>query len=1102
MNFLLVPRGAPITEREGAVMITMMRTVCTLLVATVSAGSATSCNFTKHLDFAGPGGALVRGPHNQQQCCDACVQYSAHLCIAAVWVPSTAECVVKWGSTHPMPTSKDVIACIRANIPPSPQPITPPPAPPSPRPRSYWPTERWRTSTPEAQGMDAVALAKATAFVRDFNPNGNKADAFLVVRGGFIVAESYWGSATADTIHDIASGTKSIGSMALAHAVHAGHFSVHSNISHFFPDLVPLTSEAAAQPLQIKHTISMAGGTNATYWQGRDGCGPPNASACPCLSGKTCPPTYPFSFPPGFVVGLRHGPPGAPESITRHGVLKRPGTDFTYSFANPAIMTGVLRKATNMSYAQYCATHLFPQVGVRPGTWYWLGDREGDSQPDGGSFHTARNYARMAYLMLNNGQWEVNGTVTQLLDPQWVADAARPPSADWSPCPFYSRFFWRKPLNSGKQIGAQVPQDAYYAFGGYGQFAVVVPSLDLVVVSLKAGIQSQFVPPADVEDYQGRQWFPGTNDTFMQVGDDGGGFGVKGGGWEFRHLETPSHHGNTGGMKGADEPNGDDCGGWPAGSDDKIDLLSGMMQLVVAAIKTPVPAPSPSPPSPPTGRLDEQTYLALDRRNIVSVRGGRTQLRLGNVTKHLNNPLLSETEEWEMRFDNMGPNVWHDPILGIWRAWYSSFTSCAVPPGLGHIPECCIANASDCTAAHTTEPHGDRTFALLYAESTDGVKFVKPSIGLVDFEGSTTNNLVGGLNGTTGTSVIIDRTGTSPYFKSFGCRKGESPPSLWLGVSNDGVSFNVTKQLSSGTNGKTPTSFSGPSLDGHMNVIFDDVTQKWIGFLRCAPSAQSWPEGREADRVQCYTESSGADYLTSTWSLPRPTGLNTSFGYQPDSHVAFRYANLWLAFTNTFNPSQNKSAALPPGQSNMILSWSADGRRWETIEPNESFIKFVPGSGQWDCCSVFGAKQDPESTPEFERGEATFPLFYAGCNGRFFGPRACGLGRVSVGRHAFAGLYNQHRTEATEVEIAPTLVSTGKLKVTVGGSGAVRVSVVGDSSMSFQRCTPIRNATEVEVVWASALGEVQDGGLHVYRGGAVGLVFLLDPGAVLWAFHV
>ena len=68
-------------------------------------------------------------------------------------------------------------------------------------------------------------------------------------------------------------------------------------------------------------------------------------------------------------------------------------------------------------------------------------------------------------------------------------------------------------------------------------------------------------------------------------------------------------------------------------------------------------------------------------------------------------------------------------------------------------PECCLATASDCTTSHATQSHGDRRFALLYAESTDGITWVKPNLNLVEFEGSTENNIVGGVNGTTGTSV-------------------------------------------------------------------------------------------------------------------------------------------------------------------------------------------------------------------------------------------------------------------------------------------------------------------------------------------------------------
>ena len=43
-----------------------------------------------------------------------------------------------------------------------------------------------------------------------------------------------------------------------------------------------------------------------------------------------------------------------------------------------------------------------------------------------------------------------------------------------------------------------------------------------------------------------------------------------------------------------------------------------------------------------------------------------------------------------MRFDNMQPNVWYDPVpypgRKKWRAWYSAFTGCSKP--LHTVPFC------------------------------------------------------------------------------------------------------------------------------------------------------------------------------------------------------------------------------------------------------------------------------------------------------------------------------------------------------------------------------------------------------------------------------
>ena len=88
-------------------------------------------------------------------------------------------------------------------------------------------------------------------------------------------------------------------------------------------------------------------------------------------------------------------------------IISLPGSNFVYSFANPAIAGGLLTKTTGMSYAQYLDTHLFPILGISRSQWRWVGDREGNSQPDGCSYHTAQNLAKLAYLLLRGGRWQV-----------------------------------------------------------------------------------------------------------------------------------------------------------------------------------------------------------------------------------------------------------------------------------------------------------------------------------------------------------------------------------------------------------------------------------------------------------------------------------------------------------------------------------------------------------------------------------------------------------------------------------------------------------------------------------------------------------------------
>jgi hypothetical protein len=181
------------------------------------------------------------------------------------------------------------------------------------------------------------------------------------------------------------------------------------------------------------------------------------------------------------------------------------------------------------------------------------------------------------------------------------------------------------------------------------------------------------------------------------------------------------------------------------------------------------------------------------------------------------------------------------------------------------------------------------------------------------------------------------------------------------------------------------------------------------------------------------------------------------------------------------------------GQVYGVLAWSPDARHWHYIAAEQSFIPLgrphtsgkggvrrseqaaaAAAVGEFDCCGVFIAKQNPSESPQYTAGNAELPIYYAGSNGAFFGPRAGAMGLAYVGKHAFAGLAGPGVVQASSVQ-----VQTGTLRVTA--YGAVRVAVVGVGKLSFASCT-------------APLAE--------FVSGAVGLRFQVPAGSVLYAFHV
>ena len=165
------------------------------------------------------------------------------------------------------------------------------------------------------------------------------------------------------------------------------------------------------------------------------------------------------------------------------------------------------------------------------------------------------------------------------------------------------------------------------------------------------------------------------------------------------------------------------------------------------------------------GRLEPPParHLTVDPSAIEASSG--MEVTLGPVAKDPANPLFGEDQPWDVAWWNTYPTVAYDATAKKWKLWYDSRQNCGCKRGL-----------QNCSAAATSDPgmcphlgynvSGDvfdgggpskASAAVMYAESSDGLRWTKPPLGLVEFRGSTANGIVLSTPGTDpGAGVFLD----------------------------------------------------------------------------------------------------------------------------------------------------------------------------------------------------------------------------------------------------------------------------------------------------------------------------------------------------------
>ena len=136
-----------------------------------------------------------------------------------------------------------------------------------------------------------------------------------------------------------------------------------------------------------------------------------------------------------------------------------------------------------------------------------------------------------------------------------------------------------------------------------------------------------------------------------------------------------------------------------------------------AMFQSPALAGQSSPP---------EKYLLLDSRLIERTEG--VELRVGKAKKHPSNPLFSEEEAWEARYDNGYSSVILDEEEGIYKCWYNPFI---VDPAVSTTAIKDRGTVTYMQAQGRTGGTRGREFGLCHATSKDGITWKKPLLDIV-----------------------------------------------------------------------------------------------------------------------------------------------------------------------------------------------------------------------------------------------------------------------------------------------------------------------------------------------------------------------------------
>ena len=318
---------------------------------------------------------------------------------------------------------------------------------------------------------------------------------------------------------------------------------------------------------------------------------------------------------------------------------------------------------------------------------------------------------------------------------------------------------------------------------------------------------------------------------------------------------------------------------------------------------------------------------------------------------------------WEVRYDNSYPNVFYDPLIEKYRLYYSTFS----------MDKGSSTFSLEERKNNRYRPSTERVVSLCYAESIDGVNWVKPNLGITEFNGTKNNNII--EHYLHGTSVFFDKAEQNPEkrYKMFTkIDYGNGIHYLAVAFSKHGLRFNNFIKLSN----------FNPRADTHNSIIFDETLNKYVLITR---------EWRDSMRVASLSTSS--DFIN--WSPLKEILYPRGYANQIYSMPIFIEGDYRIGLPSIYHEGDKNEPNYDTVDLELAYTYKYKG--WNYIDTNNAFIERGTGNyseGEFDNSVIF-------SGLPIKNGERTY-FYYMGGNGQHTNFRETSFSRAYIEHDRYA----------------------------------------------------------------------------------------------------